>query len=243
MKVQFPRIPALLAAAGAAALLAACGEQAPKVVTAPPPPPAPRVAEVVPPRPLPPFGALPNLAVPPRGADGVRETVNARISPSQTLWNLRSAFNVAALDCTGPEYAAIIPAYRAFLKKHKAVLAATNKALDAEYQARYGKGFVIQRESYETQVYNYFAYPQTMRDFCDATLTMSQAVQAVAPAELPAFSQQRLPAIEAVFERFFTAYDQYRADAAAWDARYAGRISAASAPAWQGGAAQPANPR
>lgn len=219
-----------IAPVAALALLAGCGGEAPKVVVAPPPPlrAAPQVAEVVPPKPVPPFGALPNLAVPAVGADGVRGTVNAHLSDAQTLWNLRSAFNVAALNCMGPRYASVVPAYRQFLKKHRAALAATNKAVDGEYQARFGKQFIVQRESYETQVYNYFAFPQTMPEFCDAALAMSANSTAVSPAELPAFSRQNLPAIEAVFERFYAAYDQYRGALAAWEARWGGRISQAT---------------
>jgi hypothetical protein len=223
------------------ALLAACGAQPAKVVSVvEPPKPAPPVAEVVPPRPTPPFGALPNLSVPAVGADGVRATVNAHLSDAQTLWNLRSAFNVAALNCTDPRYGAVVPAYRLFLKKHRSLLSATNKAIDGEFQARFGRQAIVQRESYETQVYNYFAFPQTMSGFCDAVLTMSSSLGPVAPAELPSFSRQNLPAIEAVFERFFAAYDQYRGALAAWEARYGGRISAAQPAAGANGTGQAA---
>ena len=232
------RLAVRLAPLAGLALLAACGAQPAKMASAVEP--AKPVAEVVPPRPTPPFGALPNLAVPAVGADGVRATVNAHLSEAQTLWNMRSALNVAALNCNGPRYAALVPAYRQFLKRHRAVLSAANKAVDGEYQARFGKQFVTQRESYETQVYNYFAFPQTMSDFCDAALAISSSVGAVTPTELPAFSRQSLPTVEAVFERFYAAYDQYRGALAAWEARYGGRISAAQPGAGSNGSGQAA---
>lgn len=235
------RLAARLAPLAGLALLAACGAQPAKMVSAvEPAKPVAQVAEVLPPRPTPPFGALPNLAVPAVGADGVRATVNAHLSEAQTLWNMRSALNVAALNCNGPRYAALVPAYRQFLKRHRAALSAANKAVDGEYQARFGKQFVVQRESYETQVYNYFAFPQTMGDFCDAVLAISGSVGAVAPTELPAFSRQNLPAVEAVFGRFYAAYDQYRGALAAWEARYGGRINAAQPAAGPNGSGQAA---
>ena len=42
------------------------------------------------------------------------------------------------------------------------------------------------------------------------------------PGELNVFAQQALPRMEAVYEKFFSAYEQYRVDLAAWDARYGG---------------------
>ena len=41
------------------------------------------------------------------------------------------------------------------------------------------------------------------------------------PIDLPAFSQTSIVKLDAVFANFFTAYEQYRADAAAWDVKYA----------------------
>jgi hypothetical protein len=41
--------------------------------------------------------------------------------------------------------------------------------------AKYGaKDYIRTRETYMTQVYNYFAYPPTLTHFCDAALVMSR---------------------------------------------------------------------
>lgn len=211
-----------------AGLLAGCGEKKPIAVVLPPPPIAPPV--VIPPRPYPPIGAPANMAIPSLGPDGVRNTVNARLSATQTLWNFRSAYNVAALNCLRPEHGEIVVGYRAFLKKHAKGLQAANRGVDSEFKAKHGAAFVRPREAYMTQVYNYFANPVTLRAFCDASLAMSREVQQVPPAQLQAFSTIELPKIEQVFEAFFRAYEQYRIDAANWDARYAPRPTAASLP-------------
>ncbi|MGH6786328.1 MAG: hypothetical protein ACREBO_05820 [Novosphingobium sp.] len=210
----------------AIALLAATPGMAKKKKVVPPPPPAPVVIPVVviPPKPYPPMRAAPNLTIPAVGLDGVRQTVNARISTAQTTWNLRSAWNVAALNCQQPQHAGILTGYKAYLKTHARALRAANLGVDAAYKKQAGiKGtaWIRAREAYMTKVYNYYASPPTLPAFCDAALAMSLASAQVPVGGLDAFSAAELPKIEGVFENFFKAYEQYRVDLALWEARYA----------------------
>src|SRR3990167_9472880 len=99
-----------IVAAGIAAL-AACATPAPPPPPPPPPPPAQGV--VIPPRPLPTVGAVDHMTIPAHGMDGRYLTVNTGISSAQTLWNLRSGLNVAALNCQGIEHAAMDSRYGA----------------------------------------------------------------------------------------------------------------------------------
>lgn len=198
-------------------LLAACGDKTPVALAPPPPPP---VAMVIPPRPMPPYGAPATLPVPPLGAGGLRASLNRDISPAQTTWNLRSAFNVGALDCNSPEHAAILPAYKLFLKKHARRLTVANRTVDTEFRKKYGTGFVPQREAYMTSVYNHFALPATLPDFCNAVLAMSRDSQLVKLADLDTFAARSLPNIEVVFDDFYRRYDAWRTAAADWDAKY-----------------------
>lgn len=215
MKVQNVRRALGIATVAATMALAACGPQKKVVVAAPPPPPV-----IVPLKPYPPLGASPNIVVPPVLPTGLHQTVNSSITTAQTTWNLRSAYNVAALNCQRPEHAAILTGYRAFLKAQAKPLTATNKAVDNEFKARHGAKFIGPRESYMTQVYNFYALPPTLPTFCDAALLVSAEVQTVKPAELDAFSARALPRLDAVFETFYRSYDQYRADLTAWESRY-----------------------
>lgn len=212
------RLRWLAAASLGAVALASC---APKAPPPPPPPPPPKpVVVVVPPKPTPPNQASPDLVVPPADAAGLRYSVNRNISAAQTVWNLRSAYNVAALNCRAPEHAEIVPNYRAFLKTHDKGLAKANKAVDAEFKGRYGAGFVVPRERYMTEVYNHFALPPTMPEFCTAVLAVSRDAMVVKPAELEGFAQRSLPAIEVVFDDFYRRYDAYRVALAQWNAKY-----------------------
>jgi hypothetical protein len=195
--------------------LSACGpKEKPKPV---PPPPV----VIVPPQPFAPLGAQANMTTPPVDANGVRRTINTGITQAQATWSLRSAYNVAALNCTRPEHAGILENYKVYLKSHAKALTATNKALDKEFKDRIGTSYIKAREAYMTQVYNYFALPPTLPLFCDAALSVSNDLRTVKSADLDSASAAGLIRLDQVFKDFFTGYDQYRVDLAAWQARYA----------------------
>jgi hypothetical protein len=201
---------------GAVALAGCSGPHAPPPPAAPPP----RKVVTVPPLPVPPNGASANLTVPPLDSSGLRQSVNRNISDAQSIWNLRSAYNVAALNCTSARHAQLVPLYRAFLKTHAKALAKANRTIDQEFKAKYGARFVGPREQYMTSVYNHFALPPTLADFCDATLAMAHDAATVKPVEFEAFAVRSLPNIEVVFDAFYRRYDAYRSDVAAWHAQY-----------------------
>lgn len=223
----------LLAGAGviALSLLGSVDADARRRKPAPPPPPTPPPVVVIPYRPIPPNSASPNFRPPMRGIDGLYRSVNRGITPAQTLWNLRSAYNVAALNCSPTEFPTIVDSYRAFLRTHARALTATNRKVDTEFRALYGARFVAPREKYMTEVYNSFALPMTLTDFCNAVLAVSRdgvaaASLTTAPVtvvQLEAFAARSLPSVQIVFDDFYRRYEQWRVEVAAWDARYAPR--------------------
>ena len=197
--------------AAAIAVLAAC---APKPVETPPAPPPVSY------RPYPPMGAAPNLTIPALGADGTRLTINSGISSKQAAWNLRSAYNVAALNCQKSEHAPILANYGDFLKTHKSSLSSINRSLDSEFKARHGRSYIREREAFQTQVYNYFALPPVLPSFCDATLSLGQELRSIAPSQLETYAPTGLAKIELVFHEFFDSFDRYRREFAQWQADY-----------------------
>ena len=205
--------PRNIAAATGLAVLAACASPPP-----PPPPPPPPVA--VPSRPLPPGGAAANTFIPPVGVDGLRHTVNSHVSAAQRIWNFRSAYNVAALNCLQPQHAGILDGYKSFLTVHKRDLTRINNTVEGEWRKAEGKGYMRARDTYTTQVYNYWALPPVLPQFCDA---MTQIVQQEALTPSPSvdvFAENGLAKLEGVFNEFYRSFEQYRVDVAAWDARY-----------------------
>ena len=206
----------------ASLLMLASGVAAkPKKVPPPPPPPPPPIIVYIPPRPTPPLGASPLFKIPPLGLDGARQNINTKTTPLQTVWNLRSAYNVAALNCQRTEYNDILVGYKRFLKIYKVGLLKANRGVDADYRQRFGTAFIRPREAYMTQVYNYYAFPPTLPNFCDAALTMARESMTLKPLDLTTFALRYVPQFDLVFENFYRSYDQYRSDAAAWDAKYA----------------------
>lgn len=211
----------LVALAGGLGLLAGCTASAPPppVISAPPPPPP--VVQLIPPRPAPPGGAAAMMAIPAVGLDGNRLTINSGLSPAQTTWNLRSALNVAALNCDEPRHAGILDNYRQFLTRFERPLRTTSGKILEEFRTRYGrpKG-QAQFDGYMTQVYNYFALPPALDRFCDAALLVSGEARQIAAADLDGFAARALPQLEVVFQDFFRSYDSYERSLADWTATY-----------------------
>lgn len=188
------------------------------------PPPVLQTAQLAPPplvtvpplRPAPPFGASLETLVPGRDALGGRQTVNSGITTPQAVWNLRSAWNVAALNCIEPRYASIIDGYRMLLENNDSSLTALNRSLDAQYRGEFGREANAVRDRYSTQVYNYFALPPAQTYFCEAVLATSGRYNAAPPSDLEAFALVELPQIEASLFRFFGDFEQFRVDRQAW---------------------------
>lgn len=178
------------------------------------------------------------MTVPMVGPDGTRQTVNANLSTAQTTWNLRSALNVAALNCVEPQYDGLVDRYGSFLKNNSRKLSATNRALEKEFRQKYGPTFRNVQDSYMTQVYNYFALPPALDNFCDVAMSVSAELPQVADGDLDSFAARAMPRIEGVFEDFFSAYEKYRVDLAAWNQQYGPSSTTTTVP----GFAQPAGP-
>jgi hypothetical protein len=183
------------------------------------------VAEAVPYRPIPPGGADYAMVLPPKGADGQRLTINSNLDENATLWQLRSGWNVAALNCLDPAYQPVLDGYAAFLKTYRKQLTAANTALNNAIRKDYktARDATKAREAYMTQVYNYFALPGVRSDFCNTALQVANEFLAAQPDDPKLYAATALPRYEAVFQNFFRQYEQYQVDSAAWDAKWGTR--------------------
>ena len=167
-----------------------------------------------------PRAPTPNFAMPQMGADGLFVSINRGIAPAQITWSLRSAYNVAALNCQEPARTEITNGYGVFLKAHARRLRLVNSGVDGVFRQQYGSAFLAPREKYITELYNHYAFPPTLPAFCETLLQVSREAQLVKPADLDAFAARSLPVIEKVFDDFLLRYATYRADLQAWEAQY-----------------------
>ena len=213
------------------AVLAACATPAP-LPPPPPPPPAP-VVKAVPTRPLPPGGASYVMTIPGKDNFGRRQTVNLDLTDDERVWHFRSAWNVAALNCTAPQFQPILDAYSAYIKDHARTLKAVNDRIDRKYRQEMGarRAGIIKRETVMTGVYNYFALPPARRDFCAAALDISNRALAAPPSDPIAFANANFALLEAPFENFFNSYENYQQMSASWDAEYGAQYGP-SQPGW-----------
>lgn len=211
------RVPLLAGAVLSIAIAALSG------CTTPPPPPPPPPVVVIPPKPMPPMGAPETMTIPPVNAAGVRQTVNSGISTTQAVWNLRSAYNVAALNCIEAQYAPILDGYKRFLTVYAKPLNAANKEIDKSFRTVHtGVEAIRARETYQTQVYNFFSLPPVDSGFCQAAMELTTELQTVDATQFEAYSFVGLAKMEAPFKAFFEVYEKYLADLAAWQGLYAG---------------------
>jgi hypothetical protein len=202
----------------------------PRIIATVPPPAAPLSPQLVPYRPVPPNGVAVDAPIPPRGGDGVRETVIARMNPLEAVWNFRAAWNVAALNCLDPRYEQVLDGYKLLLKDYEKRLTAVNRELDRQYRQQYGGQATRNREAYMTKVYNYFASPNAQSYFCAATLEVSREALAAPPEDLDAFALANIQRLAGAFEQFYRDFEKYQVDVAIWDAEYGPLFQRSTAP-------------
>lgn len=224
VRLRFDTAAKAAAITAAIAALGACATPAPP----PPPPPPPPPVEVVPFRPIPPTGAAYVMDIPAIGPDGRRITVINGISEDERTWYFRSAWNVAALNCTGPTYQPILDGYSAYIRNNARALKQVNDRIDASYRKdhRVARDAIKAREKTMTTVYNFFALPPARASFCQSALAVANQALATPKYDPAVFAATNFAAMEQPFANFFAAYEKYQRDSAAWDAQYGARYGA-----------------
>ncbi|MBV7259334.1 hypothetical protein KCG46_07075 [Erythrobacter sp. WH158] len=173
------------------------------------------------------------MRIPSKDILGRRQTVNRGITDDEKVWHFRSAWNVAALNCTSARHQPVLDAYSAYIKDHARDLKRVNDRIDRKYRNEMGarRAGIIEREGKMTSVYNFFALPPARSDFCAAALDISNRALAAPPTDGVAFAMQNFTLLQQPFLTFFDEYDQYRRESARWDAKY-GATYGASQPGW-----------
>lgn len=203
------------ACASAALSVAGCGAKTPPPAPPPPPPPAP----VARPMPVPPNSAAPNLVIPVADTLGNRLTPNFALQPEQALWNLRIALNVAALNCRDANNQLLISNYSTFLQRNRVAIAASERWVIRDQANKSGSNGISARDSLSTRLYNYFAQPPVLREFCPVAFAISNEAATALPAQILPFASTKIVEIDRPFVNFYNAYATYQVDLASWRAQ------------------------
>ena len=137
--------------------------------------------------------ALPAAAAPyiPRVVTLERPT--APVAAAHTLWSLRAAANVAALQCQFSPYLRAVPRYNALIRQHAREFAGAYALLGKHFaRARTPRDAAAELDRYNTRLYQSFASIDAQEAFCRRTAdaVRSALIQPVgklgpaAPAEL-----------------------------------------------------------
>jgi hypothetical protein len=168
------------------------------------------------------------MTIPRLNADGVRVTINHGLDEQESVWHFRSGWNVAALNCLGPDNEVINTSYGQFLNRFPNGLASSNRAMDQHFrqQSSSSRAGLLAREAHATQVYNYFALPGARRDFCNAARQIATEFPSYVGDDVKAYAVANLPRLESAFERFFAEYERYEQLSAEWDREYGAQYGA-----------------
>lgn len=152
------------------------------------------------------------MTIPARLADGSWATPNHALSADAAVWHLRSALNVAALACRGPQEAVLAAGYNTLLSQRSARLKSAQAKLTAEYRAG-GADWQDRYDDSMTRLYNYWAQDFARAGFCAEAEATLAAAATETDATFDAFAATRLAAMDKPFTDFFAAYDAWRTQA------------------------------
>ncbi len=195
----------IIAASLLCVAMAAC-TPATKTVEAPPPPPPVKRADLAAPN-----AYYFNYVLPVRDANGVFQTPNVNLSEQEALFHFRSAMNVAALSCREDPTVDLSKDYNALIKRYRLTLAKANREVEAHY-VREVEGGKRARDAHMTSLYNHFARPATLSDFCPVAQRMLAEAVALpdTTAAITDYSQTATAELEKIYQKFFADVEQYQ---------------------------------
>lgn len=138
--------------------------------------------------------AGPELLAPEPGYGVAIPGANSAEQKAALVWSLRSALNVAALQCGFEPTLRTFENYNALLVNHRDELASSYLTLTGYFKrtAKTVKAGQSTLDSYGTRVYSSFSAVKGQLNFCTSASRVSSAAIFVPRAQLGTFAQQRL---------------------------------------------------
>jgi hypothetical protein len=118
---------------------------------------------------------------------------------AESVWKLRAALNVAALQCQFDPALKTIDNYNQVNKLHKAEIDSSRATLESFYHRQFGRGGLNAFDKYNTKLWNSFSTVNYQRPFCQKTSEVGLEAVALPVGGLTVVANNRVPEILAIF--------------------------------------------
>jgi hypothetical protein len=146
------------------------------------------------------FATVPSVA-----AAKAKRAVAPVISPeeklAESLWRLRAALNVAALQCQYDAALNTVANFNQLIKLHRSELEGARATMESRFRRIYGRGGVSAFDKYNTKTWNGFSTVTAQRPFCGKSSEVGTEALVTPVGSLTVLANNRLSEIEAVFPK------------------------------------------
>ncbi len=118
---------------------------------------------------------------------------------AESVWKLRAALNVAALQCQFDPNLKTVANYNEVNKLHKTEIEKSRGIMEARYRRLYGRGGLGAFDRYNTKLWNGFSSVNQQVPFCNKTSEVGKEVLALQEGGLAVVANNRVPEILAIF--------------------------------------------
>jgi hypothetical protein len=118
---------------------------------------------------------------------------------AESVWKLRAALNVAALQCQFDPGLATVSNYNQVNKIHKAEVDSSRATLEGYYRRQYGRGGLNVFDKFNTKLWNNFSSVNYQRPFCQKASDVGKEAIAQPEGSLTVIANNRVQEILAIF--------------------------------------------
>jgi hypothetical protein len=120
---------------------------------------------------------------------------------AESVWKLRAALNVAALQCQFDPNLKTVANYNDINKLHKAEIDDSRSRMESRYRRLYGRGGLGAFDRYNTKLWNGFSSVNHQVPFCNKASEVGKEAIVTPAGGLTVLANNKLPEIEAMFPK------------------------------------------
>jgi hypothetical protein len=129
----------------------------------------------------------------------VMRTMSVEEKLAESVWKLRAALNVAALQCQFDPNLKSVANYNQINKFHKSEIDTSRATLEGYYRKQYGRGGLNAFDKYNTKLWNGFSSVNFQVPFCRKTADVATEALALNEGGLAIIANNRVSEILAIF--------------------------------------------